>query len=67
MYCTQNFPTKRALREAVARGERVTLFAPGLGTPKEFGPEYVEGPHFPQPHRWAAKVEMSNGVVVRVE
>ena len=34
MYCTKNFKTKKELKEAVARGDRVTLFAPGLGEPK---------------------------------
>jgi len=67
MYTTQNFKTKKALREAVASGKQVTLFAPGLGVPKYEGIEYVEGPHYPQPHTWYAQVTMQDGYVVKVK
>jgi len=67
MYTSINFKSKKALKEAVAAGEEVTLFSPGLGTPKENGTEFVEGPHYPEPHRWYAQVEMRDGVVVKVK
>lgn len=66
MYVRGNPRTKKALREMIARDERVTLFAPGLGEPVENGVETVEGPHYPQPHRWYARVQVVDGVVVRV-
>jgi len=66
MYTSTNFKTKKALKEAVVRGQQVTVFAPGLGTPKTNGREYVEGPWYPEPHRWYAQVEMKDGVVVKV-
>jgi hypothetical protein len=67
MYTEQNFPTKAAFKRAVAAGEKVHLFAPGLGSPKTDGTEYVEGPWSPQPHAWYATVTMANGVVVKVK
>lgn len=67
MYTTQNFKTKKALKDAVAAGAEVRLFAPGLGAPKQNGTEFVEGPHYPEPHRWYAQVEMKDGVVVKVK
>ena len=68
MYTVENFKTKKALEEAVAAGKQVRLYAPGLGAFRTMsGTEFVEGPHFPEPHRWYAKVEMKNGVVVRVQ
>lgn len=67
MYATKNFPTKKALKEAVANGEVVTIFAPGLGTPKVNGSEFLEGPHYPKPHTWYANVEMKDGKVVKVK
>uniref|UniRef100_A0A6M3LKA4 Uncharacterized protein n=1 Tax=viral metagenome TaxID=1070528 RepID=A0A6M3LKA4_9ZZZZ len=67
MYTRTNFQTKKAFREAIARGDKVTLFAPGLGNPKENGIEYVEGPHYPKPHTWYAQVKMVNGIVVKVK
>jgi len=66
MYVSPNFPSKKALREALARGETVTVFAPGLGTPKDNGVETVEGPHYPKPHTWYAQVEVKDSLVVKV-
>jgi len=67
MYVERNFKTKKEFKEAVSRGARLTLFAPGLGSPRVDGIEWVEGPHFPQPHKWYAEVEMKNGFVVSVK
>jgi hypothetical protein len=67
MYADPNFKTKKALKEAVRAGQEVTVFAPGLGTPKENGTEYLEGPHYPAPHSWYCVVEVRNGVVVKVK
>lgn len=67
MYASVNFQSKKAFKEAVAKGERITLFAPGMGSPAVNGRECVEGPHYPQPHKWYAQVEMKDGVVVKVK
>ena len=66
MYTVRNFKTKKALKEAIANGEQVEIYAPGLGQPKENGTESVEGPHYPAPHTWYAQVTMKNGIVVGV-
>ena len=67
MYCEINFKTKKALKEAVASGKEVRIFAPGLGTPKDNGTEFLEGPHYPAPHSWYAEVEMTDGKVIKVK
>lgn len=67
MYTNINFKTKKALKEAVKAGQKITLFAPGLGQPKVNGIDYVEGPWFPEPHRWYAEVTMENGIVTKVK
>lgn len=67
MYTTKNFKTKKEFKEAVANGERVTLYSPGFGKPNDNGIEYVEGPHFPEPHRWYATVVVKDGVVIKVK
>jgi hypothetical protein len=67
LYCDRNFRTKKELREAVARGEHITVFAPGLGEPRRNGRETVEGPHYPEPHRWYATVEMKDGYIISVK
>lgn len=67
MYSTINFKTKKALKEAVAAGKQLTIYAPGLGTPKTNGTEFLEGPHYPEPHKWYAEVEMKDGFIVKVK
>jgi len=67
MYTGINFKTKKAFKSAVAEGLHIVLFAPGLGTPKENGVEYVEGPWYPKPHSWYAEVTMKDGVVAKVK
>jgi len=67
MYTVINFKSKKALKEAVVAGKEVRIYAPGLGTPKDNGTEFLEGPHFPQAHTWYAQVEMKDGKVVKVK
>ena len=67
MYTETNFKSKKALKEAVAAGKEVRLYAPGLGSPKTEGVEYVEGPHFPEAHRWYAQCTMKDGKVIAVK
>lgn len=67
MYASRNFKTKKAFKEAIANGEKITLYAPGLGEPKVNGKDYVEGPWYPEPHKWYAEVTMKEGVVINVK
>jgi hypothetical protein len=66
MYVDPNFRTKKALREALASGETVRVFSPGPFPAKANGTESVEGPHYPKPHTWYARVQVRDGLVVRV-
>jgi hypothetical protein len=67
MYCERNFKSKKDLKEAVARGDKMGIYAPGLGSPKDNGRETLEGPHYPEPHKWYATVEMKDGYIVSVK
>lgn len=69
MYTSQNFKTKKALKEAVAAGQHVTIFQPGPfgGNEPRNGRVALEGPHYPAPHSWYAEAEMKDGVVVKVK
>ncbi len=70
MYTCTNYQTKKALKEAVAEGKSVRCFQPSpwgeqpcTGT----GTVYLEGPHYPQPHRWYAEAKVVDGKVVSVK
>ena len=66
MYSTRNFTTKKALREAVALAP-VACHQPGpFGPDVADGEHCCEGPHYPQPHRWYARVRVAGGMIVKV-
>ena len=73
MYTTFNFKTKKSLREAVKRGERVSYYQPGpfggnepwVTTPTD-GTITLEGPHYPAAHSWYASATVADGIVVKV-
>ena len=69
MYTTRNFKTKKALRTALAAGEHITYFQPGPfgGNEPRDGIIYLEGPHYPEAHRWYARAEVRDGVVIKVK
>jgi hypothetical protein len=81
MYTHTNFKTKKAFKEAVAayntlspldgqrQGRAVTYYQPGPfgGNEIQTGTAFFEGPHYPAPHRWYAKAQVENGVVVSVK
>lgn len=66
MYTNINFPSKKALKEAVTSGQLVTTFQPGPFPGTTNGVAFLEGPHYPQPHKWYAKVILQDGAVVKV-
>ncbi len=67
MYVSPNFKSKKALKDAVAAGQRVTLVQPGLGTCPRDGSAVVGGPHYPKPHTWYGTVTVIDGLVVKVK
>jgi len=68
MYCTENFPTKKALKQALADGRKLTIFQPGgmFPTPTN-GTVALEGPHYPKPHKWYAQALIKDGLIVSVK
>lgn len=65
MYAEGNPKTKKALKEMVAKGP-VAAFQPGPFPPKTNGRACIEGPHYPEAHKWYATVELEDGLIVKV-
>lgn len=69
MYVSPNFKSKKALKDAVKAGQTVTVFQPNnmfnMQVP-ENGDVTVEGPHYPEPHKWYGGVTLKDGKVVAV-
>lgn len=68
MYVRPNFKTKKALKTAVAADESVELVDTGLfpSSGPKTGAFSVEGPHYPAPHTWYARVQAVDGRVTKV-
>lgn len=64
MYTQTNFKSKKALKEAHASGEKITVFYPGIQGSTRTGKVCLEGPHYPQAHSWYAEVEIRDMVIV---
>jgi len=65
-YTITDFKTKKALKDALAAGQDVGVFQPGLGTVPIDGTVTLEGPHYPKPHTWYAVGTMKGGRLVKV-
>lgn len=66
MYTERNFKTKKQLKEALAAGEEVRVWQPGPFPGETDGVAFLEGPHYPEPHRWYAKVTLKDRKVIKV-
>ena len=81
MYTSRNFKTKKALKEAVAaylaispidgqrQGRAVTYYQPGPfgGNEPRDGSFCLEGPHYPEAHKWYAQATAKDGVIIAVK
>ena len=81
MYTDANFKSKKALEAAVEAyntispvdgqrmGRKVTYHQPGPfgGNESCNGTFCVEGPHYPQPHKWYATCTAVDGAIVKVK
>jgi hypothetical protein len=66
MYTVIDFPTKKALREAIASRAvpSVNTYQPGPFKATENGRVTLEGPHYPKAHTWYASAVIQNGRIV---
>lgn len=69
MYTTINFKTKKAIKEAIEAGKQITVFQPGPfgGNEPKDGTVFLEGPHYPEPHKWYAQGTLKSGILVAVK
>jgi hypothetical protein len=71
-YTDRNFKTKKDLAAAVQLGRKIRVYDPGYGMggeapPPENGTVAVAGPHYPEPHRWYARVTLQDGIIIGVK
>lgn len=67
-YVDPNYKSKKEFIAAVKSGVKHETYNPSgmFPTPKN-GNDVVEGPHYPQPHKWYASVTVENGIVTKAK
>lgn len=67
-YTVENYRTKKALKEDLAAGKEIPVYQPGpFGPHVPDGSALLEGPHYPEPHRWYASATIRDGKVISVK
>jgi len=66
MYAKVNFKSKKELKEAVAKGEKIGIYQAGPfgGNEPKDGSVCLEGPWYPQPHKWYASAVIKDGIII---
>ena len=70
-YVDGNPQSKKQLKEWLASGKTCYVFQPNSditgATLPDNGVVYLEGPHYPKPHRWYARGTVSNGRLIKIQ
>jgi len=67
MYTNHNYQSKAALKRALDAGVKVFVHQPGgVFESQQNGRVHLEGPHFPQPHKWGAMAIIKNGCIEKL-
>lgn len=64
-YSETNYKTAKAFKEALKLGP-VPVYQPGGMYPLREGHSVIEGPHFPEPHRWYVAVIVQGGLAIKL-
>ena len=67
MYAEGNPKTKKALVEMVQDGKCVKAFQPGPFPAQTEGNAVIEGPQYPEAHKWYASVVLKDGRIVAIQ
>lgn len=66
-YVSGNPKTKAEIKRLLSSGAKLTVFQPGLGDVPFNGTIFVEGPHYPQPHKWYGTATIKNGLITKIK
>lgn len=66
MYTVVDYPTKKELKEQVAKGIKVKVASNSpVEQPPYNGRVTLEGPHHPKPHTWYAECMVVENIIVK--
>ena len=68
MYTSKNYKTKKALIDDFKAGKQIETYQPGGFFPGATnGQIALEGPHYPEPHRWYATATIKDSIIIKVK
>ena len=73
MYTVKNYKTKKELKEDLAKGKKIEVYQPNdmFGVTERISKGRhsiaLEGPHYPEPHKWYATAIIENGYIVSIK
>jgi len=65
-YTVKNYKTAKELKADFTAGVMIKVFEPGPFPLSYNGVVYLEGPHYPQPHRWYLAAKLRDGVISEI-
>jgi len=66
-YVIGNPRTKKVIKEWIASGRIVEVYQSGpFGPHVKDGVCYLEGPHYPECHRWYANAIVKDGYIIKI-
>jgi len=65
-YTVTNYPSAAALKRDFDKGVLIAIKEPGPFPCASDGTVYLEGPHYPKPHRWYLAVQVTNGFISKI-
>jgi len=68
-YTMQDYKTIKAIKDDLKNGINIQCYQPGLGPDltNYTGTVYLEGPHYPKPHKWYGQGQMVNGLLIKIK
>ena len=67
MYTEKNYPTAKAVKDDFKAGVKIQCYQPGGIFPGVLdGQAFLEGPHYPKPHKWYLSVILKDGAIVKI-
>jgi hypothetical protein len=66
MYTNKNYQTKKALKDDFNKGIKIGVYSPGPWPCPKDGKITLEGPHYPQPHKWYASATIENYIITKI-
>ena len=65
MYTVKNYRSKKDMLADLKAGKTIETYQPGgFFEAKRDGNVCLEGPHYPEPHRWYSSATIKDGIVV---